>query len=170
MNHTIQVIGDCAIEEVTHDWQSREVVSKIMQNSRLTKLLKLPYINDSSSFVEKYELFDESTKEFMGNFKEDIQNINNGKLTPKKFKRKVGKSIFDLYAQAAYLCIYDKSRFNKSPLRLAYTSHEVEKNASLDKLYPYRKSYTDLGNKLVSDMVYKSERNKQDYVDNSFDR
>ena len=151
-NYIIYAIGNCAIEEVTHDWQSREVVSKIMKDNRLINLLKMQYINDSSLYVDKYELFDASTKEFMSEFKKDIQNINNGEQESKEFKGQVGKSIFDIYAQAAYLCVHGKAKINKSVLRLAYTSSEIEKNDSLDKLYPYRKAYTNLGNKLVSDM------------------
>ncbi|MBQ3415004.1 MAG: hypothetical protein IJH39_06605 [Clostridia bacterium] len=76
-----------------------------MKDPRLINLLEMPYINNYSSHIEKYELFDASTKEFMSKFKKDIQNVNNGQLTPKKFKRTVGTSNFNLYAQAAYLCI-----------------------------------------------------------------
>ena len=152
-NYIIHILGNNSAEEVTHNWQSREVVAKIM-NSKLKNLIKMPYKNKASSIViDNYELFDAPTKKFMLHFKKDIQNINNGKLSPKKFKRKVGKSNFDLFAHAAYLCTTDKSENANFSTIMANPTNDY-----IDTLYPNRKAYTDIGNKMVENMILTSTK------------
>ncbi|MBQ3415005.1 MAG: hypothetical protein IJH39_06610 [Clostridia bacterium] len=43
-------------------------------------------------------------------------------------------------------------------MKLAYPSSKIQKNDFIDKLYPYRKVYTDLGNILVSNMNSKKNQ------------
>lgn len=97
--------GTAATEEVLHHWQTREVLFKIV-HSGLIKSLNLKYRNKSNAnLTYHYELFDDTTIKFVGNFKRDIQNINNGILPIKQFKRKIGKSNFSLFAQTAHFCV-----------------------------------------------------------------
>lgn len=102
-----------SIEEVIHHSQTCEVLSEISENG-LIDSFHLPYIDRlNPNFLVKYELFDPAAKKFISKFKEDIQKINNNKLSLREFKQKIGITNFDLFAHASNLCTSSsKSTYN----------------------------------------------------------
>ena len=158
-NYIIKHAGIVSTEEVFHHWQTREVLSKII-NSDLIKSLKLPYVNYESSIYE-YELFDDTTKEFIRRFKNDIQNINNGKLSADEFKFKVGKSNFNLFAQTANRCVTDRNvnQFSKSNF-----TNSVSVSKYIDNIFPDNKKYNAFGKVIVAKM-FKTSENRSKFLE-----
>lgn len=140
--------GTISTEEVLHHWQTREVLSKIV-NSNLIKSLKLPYVNQKRTVYEN-ELFDDTTEEFVRRFKKDIQNINNGNLSVNKFKLKVGKSNFNLFAQTANVCVTD-TNIKQAP-KLNF-QNVISDSEYTDMLFPDKKIYNDFGKVMVDKMA-----------------
>lgn len=128
-------------EEMSHNWQAGEVLLKIVNDGLLEKV-DFPYNNTSINGSLDYELFDNATKEFDSYFKEDIQEINRGDLSLKKFKRKVGVRNFDSFAKTAYLCTNDPECSNETS-NLEYSKKDM---------------YNDIGVEIVKKMVDKVGR------------
>ena len=146
--------GTMSAEEVIHHLQSREVLKQIVNNDDLIKLLDLPYINKSfdNPPTQQYELFDGTTKKFIKRFKTDIQNVNNGELSVKKFKRKVGIRNFALFAQTANLCTNDNNTDNNI---ISLSSLSFANLISDSDEFPDNQKYNRIGNDVVEKMKAK---------------
>lgn len=117
-------------------------------NSDLINSLSLPYKNRSNSIsIYPYELFDNTTKEFVSKFKPDIQQINNGNLSIRKFKRKIGKNNFELFAQTANLCVND---MNTPQISSQYFTNNISDYT--DILYPDNSKYNKIGKDILADI------------------
>ena len=144
------VLGNESAEEVIHHWQTREVLSQII-NSDLFKLVHFPYVNklrENQPF--NYELFDETTRNFVLHFKNDIQKVNNGDLSVRKFKRKVGKNNFDLFAQTANYCTTDGN--------FVYTPASELSALIFSATNANSSQYNKIGNDIVEKMIDTSSR------------
>lgn len=146
--------GTMSAEEVIHHFQSREALEQIVNNDSLIKLLDFPYINKSfdNPPTQQYELFDGTTKKFIKRFKTDIQNVNNGELSVKKFKRKVGISNFALFAQTAHLCTKDN---NVDNIIVSNSSLIFANLISNSNEFPDKQKYNRIGQDVVEKMKAK---------------
>lgn len=145
--------GSISSEEVIHHWQTREVLSEIVKSNLIEKL-DFPYSNKSNEItIHQYELFDKTTKNFVLHFKNDIQKVNNGELSLRKFKRKVGKNNFDLFAQAANICVKDNNIVNTPLMSFSNLTSDSASN-----IFPDNSKYNKIGNNLVEKMIDTSSR------------
>lgn len=102
--------SDIAFEEISHDWQAREAALELQKNHDLLDLFQMPYnVDESKASFGHYESFDLYTKPFMEQFGNDVQKVNNGELSVKKFKKSLGKSNgksnYDIFSNEAYISI-----------------------------------------------------------------
>ncbi len=143
--------GTMSAEEVIHHFQSREALDQIANNDDLMELLDFPYINKSidNPPTKLYELFDDTTKKFIKRFKTDIQNVNNGNLSVKNFKRKVGISNFALFAQTAHLCTKDN---NVDNIIVSNSSLIFANLISNSNEFPDNHKYNRIGKDVVEKM------------------
>ncbi|MBO4292816.1 MAG: hypothetical protein J5881_00260 [Clostridia bacterium] len=113
-------------------------------------MLNLPYVNREKSItVHQNELFDGTTKRFVSdlNLKKDIQDINNGNLSVKKFKRKIGTQNFALLAQTANFCTNDN---NIEPVSSKYLANITSNYTNI--LFPDNAKYNKIGNDILADI------------------
>ena len=116
----------------------------------------MPYKNKTHNIsINNNELFDDSTNNFMFHFNEDIQKINNGELSAKKFKRKLGKSNFELFSHTANSCTTDAPQNT-----VLYTDITRQTNESdfTDILSPNKTAYSKAGNVLIEQMLNHSTK------------
>ena len=150
MNYIIVFNGTISSEEVIHHWQTREVLSEIVKSNLIEKL-DFPYSNKSNEItIHQYELFDKTTKNFVLHFKKDIQKVNNGDLSVRKFKRKVGKNNFDLFAQTANYCTTDGN--------FVYTPASELSALIFSATNANSSQYNKIGNDIVEKMIDTSSR------------
>lgn len=113
-------------------------------------MLNLPYVNREKTItVHQNELFDGTTKRFVSDlkFKKDIQDINYGNLSVKKFKRKIGAQNFALLAQTANFCTNDN---NIEPVSSKYLANLTSDYT--DILFPDNAKYNKIGNDILADI------------------
>lgn len=131
-------LSDVAFEEITHDWQALEAVLELQKNQNLSNLFKMPYNLENISAEESinsfghYESFEIYTKPFMEKFGSDVQKVNNGELSVKKFKKNLGKSNgksnFDIFSNEANNCIENSEAKIASSFILSNKSSGKAKN------------------------------------------
>lgn len=98
--------SDTAFEEITHDWQARAAALELQKKQNLLDLFQMPYNDESNDGPSgHYESFDLYTEPFMEQFGNDVQKVNNGNLSVKKFKKSLGKSNYDIFSNEAYTSI-----------------------------------------------------------------
>ena len=107
-------------------------------------------LGDCTTSQKQNELFDDTTEEFVRRFKKDIQNINNGNLSVNKFKLKVGKSNFNLFAQTANVCVTDTNIKQAPKLN---SQNVISDSEYTDMLFPDKKIYNDFGKVMVDKMA-----------------
>lgn len=93
--------SDLAFEEIANDWQAREAMLELQKNPNLLASFEMTYDAETRGPYGHYESFDNYTKPFMEQFGNEIQEINCGKLSAKKFKKNLGKTNFNTFSEEA---------------------------------------------------------------------
>jgi len=137
-NYVNAPLSDIASEEIMNDWQSCEAVLEILENQDLSNLFKMRYNLENISPEESinsfghYESFNNYTKPFMEKFGSNVQEVNNGNLSVKKFKKSLGKTNgklnFDIFSNEANNCIENSEAHSYSTYILSNKSSSNAKN------------------------------------------
>ena len=146
--------GEIAIDEVVHHWQVRNVVKNIL-NSNIIEKFKMPYINENNiNEITSYEFADDTTKKFMDSFENDMKEINNGNLSVRSFKHKVGVSSYDSLSHL--FDIWTSTKQKTVPLQ-----------STLDTPLPYykvHKIYSEMGSVIVNQMNINASKTRKNNI------